>query len=110
MDHGLNAEQLQRVKSIFAKYAPHIEKVGLFGSRAKGHYNKHSDIDFVIYGDIDEDKADRLWAHFNESQLPYKVDISVYKHISYPPLKRHIDRCSKILFTKSDLDLDLLLT
>ena len=32
-----------------------------------------------------------IYTCFLESMIPHKVDITLYEHISYPPLKRHID-------------------
>lgn len=102
-DHGLNERQIGIIKGILAATTPDIEKVSLYGSRATGEYKSHSDIDLVLYGDIKESVSDRLWTCFLESHLPYKVDISVYDHIAYPPLKRHIDQHGKTLLTKKEL-------
>jgi len=103
MNHGLSENQIQIIKDILKKSARNIEKVCLFGSRAEGNYQKHSDIDIVIYGDIDETVEDRLWTYFYESLLPYKVDIRVYKHIQHAPLRNQIDKSEKLLFTKQEL-------
>lgn len=48
-------------------------------------------IDLVIYGDLIQEEADRLWTLFEASTLPFKVDLVVYDLINYPPLKEHID-------------------
>ena len=103
LNNGLSKSQLLMIKAILAQHSSAIEKVALFGSRANGKYKSHSDIDLVLYGDIDEKIADRLWTCFHESLLPYKVDISVYRHITYEPLLRHIDRNNNTLFTKEQL-------
>ena len=103
-DHGLSDSQLQTIKSILREYASKVESVSLFGSRASGAYKSNSDIDLVLYGDIDSGSIDRLWTLFNESNVPYKVDLSAYQLITYPPLKRHIDSKSKVLFTRAQLE------
>ena len=103
LDHGLNKNQLRMIKEILSRNVADIDKVSLYGSRATGEYKDNSDIDLVLYGDIDEAKADRLWTCFSESLLPYKVDIYIYRHINYPPLKHRIDQQGQILFTKEQL-------
>ncbi len=102
-DHGLNKNQLRIIRDILFRNVSNVDKVSLYGSRATGKYKSNSDIDLVLYGDIDEAKADRLWTCFSESLLPYKVDLTIYRHITYPPLKRHIDQQGRTLFTNEQL-------
>lgn len=103
LDHGLSPAQLQLIKSILAHSGGAIERVALFGSRACAAYKSNSDIDLVIYGDINAQVADRLWTLFNDSILPYKVDVNIYQNIRYQPLLAHIDANAKTLFTKRQL-------
>lgn len=102
-DHGLNKNQLHIILDILSQNVSGVDKVSLYGSRATGKYKNNSDIDLVLYGDIDEVRADRLWTCFSESMLPYKVDIAIYRHITHSPLKRHIDQQSQLLFTKEQI-------
>lgn len=103
-DHGLSMPQLQTLKTILKQCPSVVEKASVFGSRATATYKSYSDIDLVLYGNISAAGIDRLWTLFNESNLPYKVDINAYHLIHYPPLKRHIDQFSKALFTRNELD------
>lgn len=103
VDHGLSQSQLQKIKSIINQGAPDAERVALFGSRADGTCNSNSDIDLVIYGNVDEAAVRRLFTLFLESSLPYKVDVEAYQAVSYPPLKEQIDSCNVTLFTKNEL-------
>ena len=102
-DHGLAQRHLEVIKQILTPCADHITQVALFGSRATGHYRPNSDVDLVLYGDIPERLVDRLWTMFQESSLPFSVDIQSYDLITYPPIKRHIDRVRRPVFTQSDL-------
>jgi len=102
-NHGLDSNQLNIIRSILSPYAEYIDLAGLFGSRATGSYRPNSDIDMVLYGQIDEETTDRIWTIFDESLLPVKVDINTYDLIKYPPLKAHIDSVMEPLFTKEDL-------
>ncbi len=96
--HGLSDQHLTIIKQVFAPYAERIEKVGLFGSRATGKYRDNSDIDMVIYGDLTEAEIDRLHTMFEESLLPYRVDVNAYDLVEYTPLKAHIDATMQPLF------------
>lgn len=103
-NHGLSDKQLDTIANILFRNCPDIENVSLFGLRATGNYKRYSDIDLVVYGDIKQSVADRLWTLFHESPLPYKVDIQVFNLIKYPPLRRHIEDKAKTLFTKEQID------
>ena len=100
-DHGLNDSQLQTIKNILCECPAQVESVSLFGSRATGIYKSNSDIDLVLYGDIDSASIDRLWTLFHESNLPYKVDVNAYQLARYP---QHIDSRDKVLFTQVELE------
>ncbi len=51
-NHGLSKENVQIIKRIISNCIKNVEKVALFGSRAKGTFKKYSDIDLVLYGDV----------------------------------------------------------
>ena len=103
MNHGLSDRQLAVLKQILALYAEEIASVDLFGSRATGDYRPNSDVDLVLRGGIKEKQIDRLWTLFHESNLPFSVDVKSYELTTYPPLKAHMDKVCKTLFTQHDL-------
>ena len=103
LDHGLSKRHLETIKRILAPYSSRITRVALFGSRATGNYRSNSDVDLVLYGDLEEEWVDRLWTLFSESSLPFSVDVKSYELIEYRPLKEHIDRVGKLLFTQGEL-------
>lgn len=96
-DHGLTDSDLEIIQSILKPYKQKIDKTGIFGSRATGTYKPYSDIDMVLYGDISECDGNHIATLFTDSMLIYKVDIIVYNHIDYAPLKEHIDKSVKFL-------------
>ena len=102
-DHGLSEKQLSLIRDIIKEFAPAVESVSLFGSRATGSHGSYSDIDMVLYGDIEEGTVDRLWTCFHESSLPYKVDLVAYRLVEYAPLRDHIDRVAKPLLPAENL-------
>jgi len=99
MKYGLSDRTLATLESIFRKY-PGIRQVILYGSRAKGNYRKGSDIDLTIKCDDDLDftKMLRISGDFDDSDIPYFVDVSLYEKISNPDLIAHIDRVGKVIY------------
>ncbi|WP_299648961.1 nucleotidyltransferase family protein [Sphingomonas bacterium] len=101
--HVLDSRRREILRSILAAYSHQIDKVAVFGSHATGRARANSDIDLVIYGKLPDGALERLWTHFDDSNLPVKVDIVAYDADLYPPLKRHIDTVAVTLFTRDDL-------
>ncbi len=102
-NHGLSEKSLNEIAAILLPYSKKIEKVSLFGSRAKGDYKEYSDIDMVIYGDLCDKEINRIHTLFDDSLLPYPVDVVAYGLIKNSKLKEHIDQfaASLLLVDKS---------
>ena len=100
---ALTSRQRAIIRDILAPYRHRIDRVALFGSRATGRARANSDIDLVLYGDLDEAEVDRLRTSFDESALSVSVDLVAYGPSVYPPLRRHIDETACDLFLRSDL-------
>jgi predicted nucleotidyltransferase len=82
----LKSEHLSIVKNILRLHLPSSSKVWLFGSRSTGNAKKFSDIDLLIDTGfiIPLKKITELNLAFEESNLPYKVDIVDAAAISEP--------------------------
>jgi len=100
VEYGLSDRTLKTLLSIFGKY-PGIRQAVLFGSRAKGNYRKGSDIDLTLKTDDTFSRNDllRIAGDFEDSDMPYFVDVSIYDKLSNQELKAHIDRVGKILYS-----------
>ncbi|MCH2227438.1 MAG: nucleotidyltransferase domain-containing protein [Candidatus Caenarcaniphilales bacterium] len=98
--HGLSNRSIRIIQSILEPYQDIIEEVKVFGSRANDNYKEYSDLDLVIFGNLNEKDEDRLWTLFSESSLAIKVDVKIYQNITYKALKDHIDQNAKTLLTK----------
>lgn len=100
---GLPPVTLDKLRSVFARH-PAIERVVLYGSRAKGNYRPGSDIDLAIKGRQMpfaeflkiEDEIDDLF-------LPYTVDLSLYGELKNADLIAHIDRVGVEVYVNSPL-------
>ena len=99
---GLDLGTVKKIKHIFLKFNG-IEKVILYGSRAKGNYKTGSDIDITLLGDglnlktiyAIEDELDELY-------LPYSFDISIFSQIDNENLIEHINRIGKVFYEKGE--------
>jgi len=105
MDHilnefGLSSREMNEAFRVLHAY-PKITLVHVFGSRAKGTFHKGSDIDLAIMnGDADPKIVDQLNADFNESSLPFSVDLIQYHTLTNDSLKAHIDRVGKVFYQR----------
>jgi len=100
MQYGLSNDTLNILNSIFFKYSG-IKQVILYGSRAKGKFRTGSDIDLTFKTDdtFTRDNLLNIGNDFDDSDLPYFVDVSIYDKLSNSDLKAHIDRVGKVLYT-----------
>lgn len=80
----LNAEYLTTIKRILQAHLPPHAKTWVFGSRVLGTAKKFSDIDLLIDlgKPIPLDILAQLSTEFEESDLPYKVDVADAQSIS----------------------------
>ena len=99
MKYGLSERTLATLDSIFRKY-PGIKQAILYGSRAKGKFRSGSDIDLALITDSSFTHTEllRIAGDFEDSDMPYFVDVSIYDKLSNPDLKAHIDRVGKVLY------------
>jgi len=93
MNTGLSPYTAGLISAVFKKYSD-IKRVHLFGSRAIGTYRDNSDIDLVIFDDIDEALLAKITGDLDELSLPYLFDVKVYGQIDNQSLREHIDRFS----------------
>ena len=92
MKYGIKEEQWDMLCNVFANN-PKIEKVILFGSRAKGTYKPFSDVDITLVGDdLSSDDLADIMNEVDDLLLPYMFDISLYHKLNNPELLDHISR------------------
>lgn len=94
---GLGPRGLELVRTVFRRH-PEVCEVKVFGSRAMGRFESHSDVDLALWGDVDLGLIGRLMAELDELPLPYTFDVQAYDAIEHAPLKQHIDRVGKTLY------------
>jgi len=89
---NLDQRTTTRILNIFKEFDK-VEKVILFGSRAKGTAKVGSDIDLALVGKgISFKDLCRMGARLEDLDLPNKIDLVEYNSITNPELKFHIER------------------
>jgi len=97
MKYGIADKLMQNIIQIFSKHIE-IEKVIIFGSRAKGTYKNGSDIDLAIIGDINIQNLNLISIELDNLESPYIFDLCNYNKINNLDLKEHIDRVGKEIY------------
>ncbi len=86
--YGLKEKHIEAINSVFLK-RPKIEKVILYGSRARGNYRNGSDIDLALVGkELDLTTLFKVETELDDLLLPYKIDLSIHHKIENPDLFR----------------------
>lgn len=92
---GLTSKQIKKIKRVFAKY-DQIDKILIYGSRAKGNHKPASDIDLTLIGEkIDLSLLMKIEFDLDDLMLPLKFDLTIYKEITNPEFLEHINRVGK---------------
>ena len=100
MQFGLKEDVAKQISAAIAQFAE-IEKVIIYGSRAKGNYKLGSDIDLAVFGkSVTRQTIIRLSVKLDELELPWTFDILDYNSIGNADLKEHIDRVGQIFYEK----------
>ena len=96
-DYGLPERTINELLNYF-KSKPEIEKVIIYGSRAKGTYRTGSDIDFAICSD--KKTLSGIALELDELPTPYTFDIINYKTLTHEGMKTNIDKEGKIFYLR----------
>lgn len=106
MINGLSDTNIQKIQNVFKQF-PQIQKVILFGSRAKGNFKNGSDIDLALLGEnLDSTLLAQIEIVLDDLYLPYFFDLCIFENIQNLALKEHIDRVGKIFYEKVVLPRD----
>lgn len=93
----LPEEQLAAIKKILREYVPEHE-VRAFGSRLNAKAKSYSDLDLVVVGEkkLERSLFIRLKEAFEESNLPFRIDLLDWNRIS-PDFRKIIEKDSAVL-------------
>ena len=94
---GLSAEVLTAITTCLRQF-PDIVWAKIYGSRAKGTYQRGSDIDIAFSSPIDC-SADLLEA-LDNLPTPYLFDVTHYESLKHEGLKAHIDGVGVVFYER----------
>lgn len=101
MKHGLSETTVENICVVFARF-PEIEKVILYGSRAKGNFKTGSDIDLTLCGAaLTSDLCSTVASALDDLLLPYTIDLSVFDELDHAKLRDHIDRVGVVFYERT---------
>lgn len=99
MTYQLEKQVAERLKAFFEPF-DFIDKVVIFGSRAKHNANPKSDIDLCIYSlEMSDAQFSKLKLSLDELPILYKIDV-VHFEKSNEALRENVSRDGKLLFKK----------
>jgi predicted nucleotidyltransferase len=97
----LSKQVIQKIQSVFAQF-PQVERVVVYGSRAKGNYRQGSDIDLTLYGEsLHQMIVSNVAIQLDDLMLPYTFDLSIFQQIENVDLVEHIQRVGIEFYEKA---------
>jgi len=97
---GLSKIQLQLILGVINNFEE-IEKVLIFGSRAKGTNRPGSDINLALIGDkLNSLLVNRVSSALDDLPLPYMFDLINYHEINNEFLKKKVDDEGKLFYER----------
>ena len=101
MNFGLKGSDIHKICAVFARY-PQVDRVVIYGSRAKGVHRNGSDIDLTLHGgpDLTLTMLLRIMQDLDDLLLPYTIDLSVFRDIKDTDVLDHIRRVGVTFYRK----------
>ena len=95
---GLSDTVIEDIRRVFKQHK-NIQKVLIFGSRAKGTYHNGSDIDLAAIGEgLTYNQLMDIAVQMEDLGLLYKIDVLDYQKEKDTPIGAHIDRVGQIFY------------
>ncbi len=88
LQYGLSDSVIDQLRGAIAAQ-PHVRRVDLYGSRARGDFRPSSDIDLAVYGDEDFTFRDYLDLTGRIGDLPiiFRIDVVNMNSLDKPSLR-----------------------
>lgn len=103
MEFGLKDDTLEKIRKVFSKYEE-VEKVLIYGSRAKGNYKPGSDIDLTFIGEgLNRRTLNRIDDDIDDLLLPYSFDLSILKEVTNTDFLAHVNRVASVFYERKTM-------
>jgi predicted nucleotidyltransferase len=100
MKYGLPDAVVESICQALTHH-PRVNKAVLFGSRAMNRHSARSDVDLALSGDLDALEVEGIALTLDDLPLPFRFDLQL-DAVHYPPLREHIARVGKIIYSKEE--------
>lgn len=99
-EFGLSSAAIQKVRNVLKNH-PQVERVIIYGSRAKGNYSPGSDIDLALTGaGLEIQDVLDIRVELEELNLPYAVDLLILETVENLDLLEHIQRVGLLFYER----------
>ncbi len=90
--YGLSEAILEDLRRVFRRF-PEIQRVLVYGSRGRGDFQPHSDIDLaVVAPDMTRQRFTELWSALEDLPLIFRLDVVHWDRLANHRLKQRIQR------------------
>lgn len=101
MPYGLTNMDMEKLQALF-RLNKKIERVILYGSRAKGTFKPFSDVDITFIGEkLTRSDLNQLAGFIDDLLLPYRFDLSLFFTLKNKELVEHIERRGIVIYEKN---------
>lgn len=91
LDFGLSPAIIDSLRQVFGRY-PAVERVAIFGSRAKGVAKPASDVDLAVFAKLMTDSEfTELWVEIDNLPILFKLDVLHWDRLENSVLKNKIE-------------------
>jgi len=97
---GLTGAEQELIRDVLRRHAE-VTEARIFGSRAKGNSQPHSDVDLALWGGISISTLAAIAGELDELPLPYAFDVQAYEAIHHRALREHIDRVGRSFYARA---------
>jgi len=95
-------QQVKQFLTTIAQEISAIQKILLFGSRARGDFQEKSDFDVAIFGQLTFGDKLRIRDAVDEWSFVYKVDLIFWNELKDEKMRETILREGKVIVSKSE--------
>lgn len=95
---GLSDATLAAIRACLAQF-PGIAWAKIYGSRAKGDYQRGSDIDIAYSSE--QNCSGELLEALDALPTPYLFDVTHWESLRHAKLKEHIERVGVVFYEKA---------
>jgi len=99
---GLSNNEISQIQRVFNAYHD-VDKVVVYGSRAKGNYTSRSDVDLAVFGKFaNRHRVAEMKMDLDSLDIKYLIELQQYDYIVNQDLRNHIQRVGVVIYEKEE--------